>query len=180
MFNLNDEKEFNTGGSIFNGGNTGLVKDVTISVEVKDDQSNKPDYKLLVTDNMGTINEGFYYPTPNSSKSEEDNIKVAKMHVGRVLHVAKAVMGDEYEFPQVSSAKEAYDTLFELIQNNSKGKKFNVYTTYGSKQRPSKYLGLRFFDFIESATENSKLFPKPADNMEQIIPDAPSTDNWML
>jgi hypothetical protein len=70
MFNLNDEKEFNTGVSILNGGNAGLVKDVTITVEKKQDTSNKPDYQLVVTDKQGSINEGFYYPTPNSAKDE--------------------------------------------------------------------------------------------------------------
>ena len=184
MFNLNDEKEFNTGVSIFNGGVAGLVKDVTISVEKKQDQSNKPDYQLIVEKGGSTINEGFYYPTPNPQKSEEDNNKYAKMQVGRILHVARAVMGDQYEFPQVNSAKEAYDVLFKLIKENAGDKKFNVFTTYGNKNRPSQYLGLRYFDFIEPATENSSLFQKNTDMMERLVADAPQTnssnDDWVI
>jgi hypothetical protein len=183
MFNLNDEKEFNTGVSILNGGNAGLVKDVTITVEKKQDTSNKPDYQLVVTDKQGSINEGFYYPTPNSAKDEEANAKYAKMQVGRVRHAAKAVMGEQYEFPQVANAKEAFDVMFKLIKENAGDKKFNVFTTYGTKQRPSQYLGLRYFDFIEPATPDTQLFVKNTDMMERITADMPQntgdTESWI-
>ena len=182
MFNLNDEKEFSTGKTIFNGGEAGLVKDVEIRVEKKQDSSNQPDFKLFANDGMGDVNEGFYYQTPNPQKSEEDNVRIAKMNVGRVLHVAKAVMGADYTFPEVSGAKEAYDTLFKLIEENSKGKKFNVYTTYGTKDHPKQYLGLRFFNFIEPAgVEKTSLYPNPKDMMEKLSADAPKADTsgWL-
>lgn len=182
MFNLNDEKEFNTGKSIFNGGEAGKVDNVSIRVEKKQDSSNQPDYKLFASDGLGEINEGFYYPTPNPQKNEEDNNKIAKMHVGRVLHAAKAVMGEDYVFPEVSSAQEAYDTLFKLIKENSEGKKFNVYATYGTKDRPSQYLGFRFFNFIEPAgNEKTTLYPNIRDMMEKLNPDVPTADTsgWL-
>lgn len=174
MFDLNGS-EFQ-GSSIFNGGNAGLVKNVDISVEKKQDEGNTPDYKLIATDSAGSINVGFYYVTPNSAKNEEENAKYATMQVSRVVHIAKAVMGADYKFPAVTSAKEAYDVLFKLVMDNAAGKKFNVYTTYGTKDRPSKYLGFRFFSFIESADNNpTTLLNKHVDLLERVVEDSDSS-----
>lgn len=181
MFNLNDDNQFG-GSGVFNNGKAGLVKNVKISVEERPVGTNQPHYKLVATDGTGSANQGFYYPEPNPQKDAAANEKTAKMNIGRVLHAAKAVMGDDYVFPEVSSAKEAYDTLFKLIKENSKDKLFNVYATYGTKARPSQYLGLRFFDFIEAATDDTKLHPKAMDMMEPITPDAPSAsmdEGWV-
>lgn len=179
MFDLNDESEFTGGVAILNGGNAGLVKNIDLAVERKEDPStNKPDFQLVATDAQGSVKEGFYYPTPNPQKTQEENDKYAKMQVGRVLHAAKAVMGNDYQFPAVNNAKEAFDTLFPLIEANTKGKKFNVFTTYGNKNRPSQYLGLRFFDFIEPATEDSKLFVKNTDMMERLTADKGPIEDW--
>lgn len=171
MFDLNGS-EFQ-GTSIFNGGNAGLVKGVDISVEKKQDDGNTPDYKLIATDPSGSVNVGFYYVTPNPQKTEEGNAKYAKMQVSRVVHIAKAVMGADYQFPAVTSAKEAYDVLFGLVIDNAKDKKFNVYVTYGTKDRPSKYLGFRFFNFIETAdNEPTTLISKNVDLLERVSEDS--------
>jgi hypothetical protein len=54
----------------------------------------------------------------------------------------------------------------------------NVFTTYGRKTQPSQFLGLRFFDFIESAnTQNSKLRPKGDDMMERMVADEPANSS---
>lgn len=189
MFDLNDDKTFGGAPAIFNGGEAGLVKDVTISVEKKDssDSSNSPDYKLFVDDGTGKINQGFYYFTPNPQNDEEYNNKRQNQEISRVLHVAKAVMGEDYTFPEVNSVKEAYDTLFKLVHDNAGTKKFNVYTTYGTTSRPSQYLGLRYFNFIEPAgLEKSRLTSSNNDQMERLTPDekkdefeTTSSDSWV-
>lgn len=178
MINLNG-KEFE-GTTIFNGGNAGLVHDVTIAVTKRqvDEPENYPDYKLTVKDATGAeVTQGFYYFTPNPEKPDEYNEKRATQEVSRILHVARAVMGKDYSFPEVNSIKEAYDTLFTLVKDNAGSKKFNVFVTYGTTMRPSKYLGLRYFDFIEPAGETSTMRTKRADNMERVEADAPMTQD---
>jgi hypothetical protein len=173
MFDLND-KEFN-GTVVFNNGNGGKVEGVTISVEKKaaEQPDTYPAYKLIVSDKAGgKINQGFYYPTPKQGASEEDNAKRVKREVGRVITIARAVLGADAALPTVSSAKEAYDKLFALIGEASVGKTFNVYATYGTVGYASKYLGLRYFDFIENAeTPNGRLTAKNGDLLERVTED---------
>lgn len=174
MFDLNDG---NFGGiQIFNDGEAGLVKNVEISVEKRgvDEPDSYPDYKLLATDSSGaTVNQGFYYFKPNDQRSEEENNKSEKILVGRVLSIAKAVMGKDYKFPVLNTSKEVMDTLFKLIKDNAVGKKFNVFVTYGNDYKPSAYLSFRFFDFIEPYNgEESSLKMKKGDLMER-----PEADN---
>lgn len=181
MFDLNDKKEFNTGTSVFNNGVAGLVKNVDITVERKgeNDHPNSPDYKVIVSDDKGSINKGFYYPTKNERKTDEDNERLAKMHVNRVITIARALVGDDYELPEIEekedvykASKEAFDKLFALIKEKSKDAKVNVYATYGTVSNPERYMTLRFFDFIESADkESSTLFVKGSDLMKRIEPD---------
>lgn len=178
MINLNG-KQFE-GTTIFNGGNAGLVNDVTIEVTKRavDEPENYPDYKLSVKDATGAeITQGFYYFTPNPEKSDDYNEKRATQEVSRILHLARAVMGNGYNFPEVNSVKEAYDVLFKLVKDNAGTKKFNIFATYGTTMRPSKYLGLRYFDYIEPATSNTSLHTKRADNMERIEADEPFTQS---
>lgn len=177
MIDLNGN-EFK-GTTIFNGGNAGLAENVTISaIERKkvDDPGNYPDYKVIIKDPTGAeISQGFYYYTPSPDKSAQENAKRETQEVSRVLHIARAVMGADYQFPGVTTAKEAFDVLFKLIKENFTGKTFNVFVTYGTDFKPSKYLGLRYFDFIESSEGTSRLRTKPADNMERLVEDSDDT-----
>jgi hypothetical protein len=179
MLDLNS-KEFNTGSSIFNNGTAGKVDNTTITVKKRgaDEPETYPDYKLIVTDAAGnSLNQGFFYPKDNAQKSPEDNKKRANIEIGRVLHIAKAVVGDDYEFPAVKTAKEAFDMLFKLIAKNAGDKKFSVFVTYGTKNYISKYLGLRYFTFIEPtelpAGKSTRLTVAMADQMERVVEDAP-------
>ena len=179
MFDLNT-----MGGSpvIFNGGNTGLAKNVKITEvqrKTAEDGDNHPDYKVIISDSANaTINAGFYIPAADATEDAQQR------EVGRVLHIAKAVLGADYQFPAVTSAKEAFDVLFGLIRDNAANKLLNVYVTYGTKTHPKKYLNLRYFEFIEDAANTpSRLRDKAVDLLERPTPDEPtevksSTSSW--
>jgi len=173
MFDLN-EKKFN-GVTIFNNGQGGKVENVDISIEKRkqDEPESYPDYKLIVEDTQGgKINQGFYYPIPKAGVNDEINEKTATREIGRVVHIAKAVMGNNYVFPSVSSPKNAYDVLFKLIAENANKKKYNVFVTYGNVKYVSKYMGLRYFNFIEDATTTkSRLVAQPDDVLDRVEPD---------
>lgn len=176
MFDLN-EKKFG-GTVIFNNGQAGIAKGVEISVEKRqaDEPDTYPNYKLVVSDGVSKVNQGFYYPKSDPNKSEEQNDQAAVREVGRIMHIARAVMGANYTFPNVSSAKEAFDVLFNLIRENAGGKTFNVFVTYGTTGYPDKYLKLRYFNFIEpSDTAVSRLKATPSDLMERLEQDAPAS-----
>jgi hypothetical protein len=189
MFDLN-EKKFG-GTVVFNNGQGGLVKDVIISVEKKkaEEPDTYPAYKLVIEDNTGgKINQGFYYPKNDPQKSQEDNNKREVREVSRIVHIAKAVMGADYEFPKVDNANEAYDTLFKLIRDNAGAKKYNVFVTYGTAGYASKFMGLRYFDFIEdAATPVTRLRTKAGDLLERVEQDTPfdnlggntKTESWV-
>lgn len=178
MLDLNS-KAFNTGSTIFNNGTAGKADNNTITVEKKrdDEPETYPNYKLIITDPAGaTLNQGFYYPKDNKDKTAEENAKRANIEIGRVLHIAKAVVGDDYEFPSVKTANEAFDMLFKLIAKNAGDKKFSVFVTYGTKNYISKYLGLRYFTFIEPtelpAGKSTRLTIASADQMERVVEDS--------
>ena len=186
MINLN-EKKFE-GTSVFNGGSAGTATDVVISVEKKsaEDGEKHPDYKLFATDAGGAkISQGFYVYKNNPSKSEMDNQKRIDQEISRLVHIARAVMGTEYTLPEVETLDAAYATVFKLVNDNAGTKKFNVFTTYGTMSRPSKYLGMRYFNFIEPAGGTSKFKVGNMDNMEKISPDegnisstTTNTEDW--
>lgn len=183
MFDLNDDKQFAGAPAIFNGGVAGLVKDVKVSVEKKasSDTSQSPDYKVFFEDDNGKINEGFYYFKAKPQNDEEKNKAAEKRLVGRVLSIAKAVLGRDYVFPDVTgkTSGQVMDLLFDLINKNKEGKLVNVYTNYGNKGYASQYLGVRYFGFIEPAgTEPTTLKPNSDDILERIQPDSKDNELW--
>jgi hypothetical protein len=98
------------------------------------------------------------------------------MNVGRIVHLARAVLGAEFVFPQVASGKEAYDVLFGLIGKNLDNL-INVYVTYGSLGYPKQFLNLRYFEFAETATNDpTRLRDKAQDLMERPVQDEAKAD----
>lgn len=179
MIDLNGKDFAQNTVSIFNNGNAGVAKNVDVTLEKRapGEPETYPDYKVIYTDEHGSVNQGFYYFTPNPSDSPDRQKTRETQEVSRVLHIARAVMGDTYAFPAVNSAREAYDVLFGLIEKNLAGKKFNVFVTYGTLTKPNKkgYLGVRYFNFIEPATvEKSRLKVGTQDLMERIEADSPT------
>lgn len=182
-FNLNDDSLINGGSIIFNNGIAGKVENVKISVTKRavDEPDSYPDYKLIVTDkDGGFINQGFYHHKDKDGVSEEQNNKNAGYLIGRILSVAHAVVEPGYVFPDVSgkSPKEIVDILFKIIKDNCEDKLVNVFTNYGNKTKPSQYLQLRFFNFIEKpGVEKSKLVVNGNDLLEKIVEDSSSAKN---
>lgn len=176
-FNLND-KSYDGSVAIFNNGIAGKVNNVKIEVLKKSsiDADNAPDYKVNFSDKIGTVNVGFYYHTPDSQKTDEKNKALEGYNVSRVLSLAKSVLPKDYVFEEYDTSKQVLDAMFKLIKLNSEDKLVNVFVTYGTAAKSSKYLGLRYFDFVEAAdTEVSRLAKKPGDVMERIEADAPAT-----
>ena len=146
MINLNGS-EFNSPVvAIFNNGVAGRVDNVSISVEKRklEDPDNAPAYKVIFTDDLGSVNMGLYYPTEESTESQN------KILAQKCSDITKAVMGDDFVFPEFGSYKEMVDGCMKTIAQNSEGAKVNVFVTYGSMGYPKNYLGIyKNFNFIE-------------------------------
>lgn len=181
-FNLNDNSLTGGGSAVFNKGIAGKVTDVKVDVQKRraDEAENIPPYKLILTDEAGaSMNQGFFYHKDNEQFSDEKNQANAGYLVSRVLSAAKAVVAEDYVFPDVDgkTANEIVDILFKIIKDNAEGKIVNVFTTYGTKEKPSKFMGLRYFNFIEpQEVKYSRLSPTGNDMMERLVEDAPKTN----
>jgi len=179
-FNLNGEEFKSQSVVIFNNGEAGKVENVSIKVEKRkvDEPDNAPDFKVIFTDNNNaSVNLGIYYPNEQSTERQ------TKMTVGKCLAIARAVLGNEYIFPEVKSTKEAVDVCMSLTAKAQENAKVNVFVTYGTVGAPKKYIGVyKNFDFIEAVgTVGSKLrrtnnpLPEKSqynDLMERIVEDA--------
>lgn len=173
MINLNEVKE--GGISIFNNGEAGAAR-ATLSDVVKkqpSDPDNAPDYKLIFQDKNGKMDLGIYVPS-------DDDEKRASRELSRLMHIGRAVMGKDYQFPAVSSYEDAYKKVMSLVKKEGKDKEFNVFVCYGYTGRPSMYLGLRYFNFIENGSvelENTHLSASPSDVLKRPKPDEDSNSS---
>lgn len=177
MINLNGS-EFNSPVvAIFNNGIAGRVDNVNISVEKRkmEDPDNAPAYKVIFTDDLGSVNMGIYYPTEESTDSQN------KMLAQKCADITKAVMGDDYVFPEFNSYKELVDGCMKVIAQNSAEAKVNIFVTYGTMGYPKNYLGIyKNFSFIEkTGTTPTKLRlsinpnkPQYNDLLERIMQDS--------
>lgn len=182
MFDLN-ASEFNSAPvAIFNNGVAGRVNNVAMSVEkiAKLDMTDKnPDYRVIFTDDIGSINMGIYYPSETSTDSQN------KILAQKCADLVKAVAGDTFVFPAFNSYKELVDGCMKAISENCTGKLVNVMATYGSVGMPKKYLGIyKNFSFVETAGAEptrlkvSKNLSRPEydDLFDRIVEDAPSVN----
>lgn len=191
LFNLNERSMMSgTGNSVvFNNGIAGKVEDVKIDVQKRraDEPDTYPMYKLVMTDKNGAqMNQGFYEFTENPMKDAEGNAKMSDYTIDRVLSIAQAVVPEGFIYPDiektgnlVKDTNVVLDILFKIIKDNSNNTNVNVFATYGTKQKPDRFLKLRYFNFIEKAGNEgySKLSVKGDDQMERLTEDAPKTDN---
>jgi len=179
-FNLNEMGGSGTVGTVFNSGIAGKVENVKIEVTKKkpEEADNIPNYKLIFTDKNGAqINQGFFYHKNNDLYTTDKNKANAGYLIDRIVSAAKSVVPEGFVFPDVKGKEvnEIIDILFSIIREHSEDAKVNVFATYGTSDRPSKFLGLRFFDFIEKGdnTGYSRLVPKGNDMMVRLVEDAP-------
>jgi hypothetical protein len=171
-FNLNEKV---AGSAVFNNGVAGKAVGVNITVEKRkaDEPDSYPDYKLVVSDESGgaAINQGFYI-------NSEDDEKRQQMTYQRVKSIADAVVPEDFVYPEVNGYIDALNTLFKVIKENADGKKVDVFVSYGYTVKPSKYLGLRMFNFIQKQGASfDRLKPSNADILERPEADAPKADS---
>jgi len=171
MFDLNKKE---AGSAVFNNGVAGKAVGVNITVEKRkvDEPDSYPDYKVIVSDESGgmPINQGFYI-------NSEDDEKRQQMTYQRVKSIAEAVVPEDFVYPEVTGYIDAMNTLFKVIKENADGKKVDVFVSYGYTAKPSKYLGLRMFNFIQKQNASfDRLKPSNTDILERPEADAPKAD----
>ena len=163
MINLNEEKYGQEEIAVFNAGETGPVDNVTIRIEKKspDAADNKPDYKLIGSDGIGEVNEGFYYQE-NENDPGWKNFQADKLKL-----LVRGIMGEDFQIPPFNTPREGLDIAMNIAQKGAQNKLFRVFVTYGTTQRTSKYLRLKSFgSFIEQmSVPESKLQQGRADLM---------------
>jgi hypothetical protein len=181
MFNLNDNSLIGGGSQVFNGGIAGKTDNVKVSVtkRASTDPDNQPDYKVFFTDTEGgQINQGFYYHKDNSLYDETKNKANEGYLVGRVLSIAKALVPEDFVFPNVDgkTSSQILDILFKIIRDNEESTTVSIFTNYGTKTKPSSYMNVRYFSFIEKTdTPNTRLKANGNDMMEKLTSDSPAT-----
>lgn len=171
-FDLNEKVV--AGVSVFNNGIAGKVENVSVTVEKRraDEPDSYPTYKLIVDDGSGAtpLNQGFYI-------NESDDENRQNMTFQRVKSISDSVVPEDFVYPEVNGYMDAMSTLFKVIKDNADGKKVSVFTTYGYAAKPSKYLGLRMFDFIQGPNAGfDRMKPKPSDILVRPEADAPVAD----
>lgn len=171
MFDLNKKEALS---AVFNNGVAGKAIGVSVTVEKRkvDEPDSYPDYKLIVSDESGgmPINQGFYI-------NSDDDEKRQTMTYQRVKSIAEAVVPEDFVYPEVNGYIDAMNTLFKVIKENCDGKKVDVFVTYGYTAKPSKYLGLRMFNFIQKQGASfDRLKPTNSDILERTEADAPKAD----
>jgi len=172
-FGKDDVKEGN-GVLIFNGGVAGKVENVTISINKKgidyqDEGKNKPDYQIVYTDSKGaTTNDGVYVLNEKTHNAQYSTFeKAVEKQWNKFAAIITAAGGDPTI--QASTPQEMLDKMASLLKSSVVGKSFNVFTNYGTKQSPKKYLQIRSWSpFVESADTNEEDFKLKSSNLDQI------------
>lgn len=197
-FNFSKESVKEQGGvAIFNNGTAGRVLGVTLDVKKKgvdyqDEGKNKPDYQVSYTDAAGaTTNEGFYYLNEKTHNSQYGDFnKAVEKQWNKFANIILAAGGDP-TLNNATNAKEVLDQVAMLTKKAVIGQTFNVFTNYGTKQNPKKYLQVRsWVPFIEIAGTDESVSKLKASNLDQIerietptaggaVSAAPAIDGWI-
>lgn len=173
MINLNDNSLLeNQGVSIFNAGNAGRVENVKVTIEpkAKDDESKSPDAKIFFEDSMGKCNMGYYFSSKNEMYDEEKNAKNAQNKIIQLLSLAKAMVADDFVFPDVAgmSNNDIEKVLLGVIKKHE-GATVNVFVAYGGGNYPSKYLVPRMFNYVEKASVSATDSKLKASNYDIMV-----------
>lgn len=164
--NLNDSQYYLAAGvKIFNGGVAGIVNGVKVRVERKkaSDADNAPKYKIMIKDADGAeINKGYFDGNDSSTRSD-----AAK---GFFVKEMKYLAGlFDVKLPDTI---ETYDGLLDVVMNGiyDKGETIlNVAVSYGTIDRPKKFLEIgSAFNLVKA---NEKAYMNPKYQLERILPD---------
>lgn len=150
MINLNDFLDQNNNEerkAIFNDGEAGRVQNVRVRIARRTAEDNplSPPYKIhYIDDNGGEVEDGIYYP----DDSGKGNPKFSLSRLVQLLHaINPSLVGKE--LPEFDDYKPAVDFLIEQIAKASKTGRVNVFVNYGTKGKPSNYMGVRRINFVE-------------------------------
>ena len=168
--NLNDAQyEVAAGVKIFNGGIAGVVNGVKVRVERKKatDADNAPKYKIILQDaDGGEMNKGYFDGNDKPEKSD-----AAKgFFVKEMKHLAGLF---DVKLPDNI---ETYDGLLDVVMKGvyDKGETIlNVAVSYGTIDRPKKFLEIGSAFNICKQTERAYMNPKF--QTTRVLPDAVMT-----
>lgn len=196
-FNFGKQNVKEQGGvAIFNNGEAGRVEGVTIEVKKKgvdyqDEGKNKPDYQITYTDSAGaSTNEGFYYLNPKTHNDKYGTFdKAVEKQWNKLANIILAADEDP-TLNAPADAKAVLDQVAMLTKKAVVNKTFNVFSNYGTKQNPKKFLQVRsWVPFIESADTTESDSRLKAGGLDQIVrieipqagggaPATSTTDDW--
>ena len=179
-FSKEDVNGNNSNISIFNNGEAGVVKNVTINVEklgveYENVEGKKlPHYRLVFTDsNGGKTNEGFYYldkETHNPQYREFD--EEVKRQWRKLAHIVEQAGGEPIQSGE--NAKALLDVMAKQVKEITNGKTFNVFANYGHANNPKKYIQVRtWIPFVELSDNAESILKKTnIDQIERLVPDS--------
>jgi len=158
---LNKSEEFIKGNSVFNDGVAGVVENLSARIERKlstDSDDKKPMYKLIVADDKGEVNEGFYYQEPDSKAFN-------KFQAQRLIRLAQGVLGADVLFPKFNTPAEALDGVMKMVAPALVTKSWRAAICYGTTRRKESYLGFKQFgSFIQPMNVPNTLELDKSDN----------------
>ena len=169
---LNDAQyEVAAGVKIFNGGVAGIVNGVKVRVERKKatDADNAPKYKLILKDaDDAEMNKGYFDGNDSDKKSD-----AAKgFFVKEMKHLAGLF---DVKLPD---SIDTYDGLLDVVMKGiyDKGETvLNVAVSYGTIERPKKFLEIGSAFNLVKATEKAYMNPKY--QLTRVLPDVvPGTE----
>jgi len=170
---FNESSEYVKEFKIFNNGVAGIVENVRVRVEKKspEDSEKKPAYRLIIQDDKGEINEGFYY----YKSADENGFK--NYQAQKLILLAKGALGEDVKFPAFSTPVEALDQIMIMVAKGSKNKLYRAVATYGTTKRPDAFLGLKSFgSFIQDMSLPCTLALDNSDNTIKAEKKAPATE----
>ena len=168
--NLNDAQyEVAAGVKIFNGGVAGIVNGVKVRVERKKatDADNAPKYKIILKDaDDAEMNKGYFDGNDKPEKSDA----AKAFFVKEMKHLAGLF---DVKLPDNI---DTYDGLLDVVMKGvyEKGETIlNVAVSYGTIDRPKKFLEIGSAFNLVKATEKAYMNPKY--QLTRVLPDAVMT-----
>jgi len=161
--NFNDSSEYIKEFTVFNNGEAGVVDNIEARITKRgaDEKAEAPAYRLIFSDDLGEVNEGFFY----FEKPDDPGFK--SFQAGKLINLARGVLGEDIKFPEYAGPKEALDGVMKLVAPALSGRKFRGVVTYGTTRNPQRYLRIKSFGrFIEPMSNGeSQLKLEASDNL---------------